>query len=130
MKYRKALFIVLLTALSGISVFANPPHSEIVQGFESGDARAVSKHFNRTVELIFSDKSGVYAKAQAEQILKSFFTNNAPASGKFNYKHLHGSNRDNVQYYIGELLTGKGMYRITIYMKDSLIHQMRIESND
>ena len=108
---------------------ANTPH-EIVQGFVNGDAKLISKHFNMSVELIFSESSGVYGKSQAEQILRTFFNNNASATGRFNYKHLHGSDRDNVQYYIGELHTGKGLYRVTIHMKDKLIHRMRIESND
>ena len=103
---------------------------EIVQAFVYGEANGIGKHFNSSVELIFNESQGVYGKSQGEQILKTFFANNASAQGKFTYKHLHGSNRDNVHYYIGELHTGKGLYRVTIYMKDKLIHRMRIESND
>ena len=111
-------------------VFLHNPPQEIVQGFVNGDARLISKHFNASVELIISDTSGVYGKAQAEQILRTFFNNNSTASGKFNYKPLHGSDRENVQYFIGELQTGKGLYRVSIYLKDKLIHRMTIESND
>ena len=103
---------------------------EIVQAFVNGDVKGVGKYFNASIELIFNESQGVYGKAQAEQILKTFLVDNASASGKFTYKPLHGSDRDNVQYYIGELHTGKGLYRVTIYMKDKLIHRMRIESND
>ena len=103
---------------------------DIVQAFVSGDAKGVGKYFNITVELILSESQGVYGKAQAEQILKNFFNDNASANGKFIYRHLHNSGRDNVQYYIGELNTGKGLYRVTIFMKDRLIHKLRIESND
>ena len=103
---------------------------EIVQALKSGDSKVISKYFNSSVELIFSESQGVYGKAQAEQILKTFFSNNASANGVFSYNHLHGTNKDNAQYYIGELNTGKGLYRVYIYMKDQRIHQMRIESND
>ena len=103
---------------------------EIIQALKSGDSKVISKYFNSSVELIFSESQGVYGKAQAEQILKTFFNNNASANGIFNYNHLHGTNKDNAQYYIGELHTGKGLYRVYIYMKDQRIHQMRIESND
>ena len=127
MVFKKMLILVSLCVLSAANI---SPHRDIVQGFERGDARSISNHFNSSVELIFSDRSGVYAKAQAEQILRSFFVSNAPASGRFTYKNLHGSDRDNVQYFIGELHTTRGIYRVTIYMKDRLIHQMRIESND
>jgi len=110
------------------SVFNLP--DEIVQALKSGDAKTISKYFNTSVELIFNENQGVYGKAQAEQILKIFFTNNASPSGTFGYKDLHSGNRDNPQYYIGELHTGKGRYRVTIFMKDQRIHQMRVESND
>jgi len=103
---------------------------EIVQAFESGDAKTICKYFNSSVELIVSESGGVFAKAQAEQILKNFFTNNISANRKFNYKDLHSNIRDNVQWFIGELHTGKGIYRVNIYMKDQLIHLMRIENND
>ena len=104
--------------------------NEIVQALTNGDAKAISNYFNTSVELIINDSQAVYGKAQAEQILKTFFNNNASASGKFSYKQLHKGDRDNVQFYIGELHTGKGSYRVTINMKDQRIHQMRIESND
>ena len=103
---------------------------EIVQALKNGDSKIISKYFNSSIELIFSESQGVYGKAQAEQILKTFFSNNASANGVFTYTHLHGTNKDNAQYYIGELHTGKGLYRVYIYMKDQRIHQMRIESND
>lgn len=108
--------------------------NEIVQALNNGDAKVISKYFNSSVELIFSENRGVYAKAQAEQILKNFFSNNspanAPASGKFHYKHLHTMPKDNAQYNIGELRTGKGLFRVCIYMKDQRIYEMRIENND
>ena len=141
MNFKKILIISLLCATVGLrsafhetiheggSDVHNPPH-EIVQGFVNGDAKIISKHFNASVELIISETSGVYGKTQAEQILKNFFNNNVSATGKFNYKPLHGSDRENVQYFIGELQTGKGLYRVTIYLKDKLIHRMTIESND
>ena len=103
---------------------------EIVQALKAGDAKTISKYFNSSVELNLSESQGVYGKAQAEQILKDFFSKNASAKGKFEYKHLHNTtNKDNAQYYIGEL-TGKGIYRLYILMKDQRIHQMRIDSND
>lgn len=134
MAFKKILIISLLCSAVGFRGEAeaqtlNLP-DEIVQAFVNGDAKIISKYFNLSVELIVNDGGRVYAKAQAEQILKNFFNNNASANGRFNYKHLHGLDRDNLQFFIGELHTGKGIYRVNIYMKDQLIHQMRIESND
>jgi hypothetical protein len=103
--------------------------NELAQAFENCDAKTISKYFNSSVELIFSESQGVYGKSQAEQILKTFFNNNASANGKFNYKEQHASDKDNAQYYIGELY-GKGTFRVCIYMKEQRIHLMRIENND
>jgi len=105
---------------------------EIVQAFVNADAKIISKYFNTSVEMIFSENQGLYSKAQAEQMLKTFFTNNASANRKFTYKNLHSSspNRENMQYHIGELNTGKGSYRMTIHIKAQRITLMRIESND
>ena len=104
--------------------------NEIVQALSNGDAKTISNYFNTSVELIVNESQAVYGKAQAEQILRNFFNNNTSANGKFNFKQLHKGDRDNVQFYIGELHTGKGSYRVTINMKDQRIHQIRIESND
>lgn len=101
---------------------------EIVRALENRDARSVGKHFNSSVELIFSQSEGVYGKSQAEQILKDFFDKHGPDN--FRYNHLHSINKDNKQYFIGELYTAKGNYRIHISMKDQCIHLMRIENND
>ena len=137
MTAKKALIISLLCvqvssrgAIHDIEDCVVKPPEEIIQGFENCDARIVGKYFNLSVELIFNESQAVYAKSQAEQILRNFFNNNASSNRRFNYKHLHGSDRDNVQYFIGELHTGRGMYRVTIYMKNQLIYRMRIENND
>ena len=104
---------------------------ELVQGFINGDAKVIGSFFNSMVDLIFSERQGIYAKEQAIQMLKNFFNENVSATGKFTYKLVHSSpNRDNAQFYIGELNTGKGSYRVTIFMKNQRIHQLRIESND
>ncbi len=130
MLYKKILIIGFLYVCLGVSqVHALNLPQGIVEALENGDAKNMSKYFNSSIELIFSQSQGVYAKSQAEQILKNFFDNNGPV---FKYKHIHHtSSKDNTQYnYIGQLYTSKGTYRVNIYMKNQCIHQMRIESND
>ena len=131
---KKALIISSLCFVVSMrgAVYEKESHAlnlpeEIVHALKNGDSKIISKFFNSSIELIFSESQGVYGKAQAEQILKTFFSNNA---GNFDYKHSHTVNKDNAQYYIGKLNTGKGLYRVYIYMKDQRIHQMRIESDD
>ncbi len=129
MVFKKILIIGLLCAY--VDIMAVNVHNlpgEIVKALEKGDSKSISNYFNSSVELIFSDSQKVYGKSQAEQILKNFFINNGP--GEFRYKHLHKMDKDNAQYFIGELRTAKGLYRLNIYMKDQRIYQMRIENND
>jgi len=121
---------VVSTSFLSTSAYNSKLPNEIVQGFINGDAKAVGKYFNKSVELYFNDSKGVYWKNQAEQILRNFFVNNASANGRFIYKSLHSLERDSAQTYISELHTGKGLYRLTIYMKDNLIHRLTIDSND
>ncbi|MDR1172351.1 MAG: DUF4783 domain-containing protein [Bacteroidales bacterium] len=123
------IVVSLRGAVHETKAYAPKLPNEIVQALKCCDAKTISKYFNSSVELIFSESQGVYGKSQAEQILKTFFNNNASANGKFNYNELHASDKDNTQYFIGEL-HGKVLYRVYIYMKDQRIHQMRIESND
>ena len=142
MNLKKTLIIISLCTVTGLrgavhetdvhepDVCARNLPDEIIMGFVNGDAKIVGKYFNEQVELILNGMQGVYGKSQAEQILKNFFSDNTSVNKKFTYKSLHDSERENAQYYIGELHTGKGLYRVTIYMKDQLIHRMRIESND
>ena len=126
---RKILIIGLLCAYIDITeVCAFNLPIDIVKALENRDAKSVSKYFNSSIELNFTESQGIYGKAQAEQILKNFFDSNC--SEKVTYTHLHTLPKDNAQFYIGELNSGKGLYRVYIHMKDRYIHQMRIESND
>ncbi len=133
MKGRKVIIACFLYLST--SVFAARPGdfpASIKQALESGDSKTLSRFFDASVELNFPQLQGVFAKSQAEQLLKKFFEDNG--IGNFRYKELHESNRENMHNYIGQLYTGKGTYRIYMNMKmiDSFlfIYQMRIENND
>jgi hypothetical protein len=130
--YKKFIIVSLLfICIEKETIFALNLPQEIAQALESGDAKSVSKYFNTSVELIFSESQGVFGKNQAEQILRAFFEKNTGRSERFKYNHLHTNNaKGNVQSYVGELFTHKGVYRVTIFMKDKQIHLMRLESND
>jgi hypothetical protein len=121
------ILLVLYALTSTVAAMSLP--DEILQSLESADARGIAKHFDLSVKLILDDTEGVYSKSQAEQILRTFFNNHTTTDGRFKYSHLHGSDRDNMQYFIGEL-TGKGKYRITVDMKNKQIFRIRIENNE
>jgi len=81
---------------------------------KAGNAHELSKLLHSSVDLNIPNNEGVYSKAQAELILKDFFSKNNPTG----YKTLHqGSSKDGARYSIGNLTTEKGIYRAYFYMK-------------
>lgn len=135
--FLKRLFI--LVSLVGILVA--PVYSQDDKGIseklelaiKAGNAHELAKLLNSSVDLNIPDNEGVYSKAQAELILKDFFSKNNPQA----YKTLHkGSSKDGARYSIGNLETDKGVYRTYIYMKKKdevyFIHEfsLNIEKND
>lgn len=117
---------LLCTFVALLQVGAYDLPKEILLALEEGNVKNISKYLGSSVELIFTDTQGVYAKAQAEQILKNFFNDNG--SEGFKYRHLHTTNNDN---HLGELRTSKGIvYRVFIRIKKGVIHQMKIENVD
>jgi Domain of unknown function (DUF4783) len=64
----------LAIALSSFTVFISI--DEVVAALKNGDATAVARHFDNTVEITIPDKSNNYSKSQAEMVLKDFFSTN------------------------------------------------------
>jgi hypothetical protein len=102
--------------------------SDIMIALETGNSKKIFTRFNSSIELLMNQNQNVYGKAQAEKILKIFFETNGPS---FRYKELHSSGKDLSNCnFIGQLFTSKGTYRVSIYIKNEQIYQMRLESND
>jgi len=95
---------------------------------KKGDATALASHFTPQLELTLAGKDGLFEKGQAQQMLTVFFKENPPQS--FSIKHQGTSKLDD-QFRIGELMTSKGMYRVTFFMKKNnnvlQIKQLKIE---
>jgi len=133
MKNKKFLAIPLiffiLVLSSGMTQDETIP-SQIPAAIRSGNAAQLASHFNELVELVILDKEDVSSKAQAERILKDFFSTHPPV--KFTIKHQGGKTQS--KYAIGQLETGKGKYRVYFLLKWSegkaFIHQLRIESEN
>ncbi len=116
------LFLLMLVATLAFGQIS----SQIVNGLKTGDARAVSSHFNENVELVVLDRETVCSQAQGEQILRDFFNKNKPTD--FKITHQGG---DDAPYAIGKMQTSGGNYRIYFLLKsigkDPKIVQLRIE---
>ncbi len=117
---------------SGFIIFLNQAKAqvpdEIIQSLKTGNSKTLSAYFNQNVELVVLENDNVYSKAQAQQIVNKFFSSNPPES----FSIIHQGGKEGAQYVIGNLVTGKGTYRVYFLLKKSegkdYIHQLRIES--
>ena len=101
----------------------------ISKAISSGNADALGQYFDSNVEIAVMDKEETYAKAQAIQVVKDFFTKNKPSS--FKQVHQGASKGQDSQYCIGNMTATSGTYRVYIYMKMSgtkqVIQELRFD---
>lgn len=123
------IFLFAGMLLFTLSAKAQIP-DEIILSLKSGNSRTLSEYFNQNVELVVPDSDNVYSKAQAQQIVSSFFSNNSPRS----FNVIHQGGKEGAQYVIGNLGTQKGTFRVYFLLKKSdgkdYIHQLRIEKQE
>ncbi len=127
---KKTVFIffiaVFLLAFGSHKASAQIP-DEIIQSLKTGNEKTLAEYFNQNIELVVLDEDNVCSKAQAQQIVGKFFSNNSPEGFSIN----HQGGKEGAQYVIGTLLTSKGSFRIYFLLKKNegreYIHQLRIE---
>ena len=113
-------------------IYQSPFQGDIVDNlsvlFKSANSKEISKNFSSSIELTLNDQEDVYSKAQAEQILRDFFTKNPPANSTV--VHLINTN-PNYRFGILSLSTKNGKFRVAISLKKAanafLITELRIE---
>ncbi|MBL7727317.1 MAG: DUF4783 domain-containing protein [Dinghuibacter sp.] len=117
----------LLTTAVLVSFTFIEPIDEVMAALRSGNANALSKYFDNTVEISLPDRSNAYSKTQAEVVMKDFFQTKTVRTFDKDYM----SNNGNSIFCIGTLSTKSGNYRTTIHMKTradrQLLQEIRIE---
>ena len=119
-----------LVVLSSASVFALDIYEEVSNAIRSGDAKQLASYFGSSVDLTVVNQEDVYSKAQAELIVKDFFSKNPPK----NFTLLHkGSSKEGTVYGIGKLQTSNGkVFRTSFFLKMSsgryLVQELRFET--
>jgi hypothetical protein len=123
--------LLSLTCFCGSLIFAAgffDVTSDINTGIKNGNAAAIANYFVSSVELNLPGNEGLYSKAQAEMILRDFFSKNPPKN--FTPKH-EGFSNDGSKYYIGSLESTTGVFRTYFFVKKSgdlfQIKEFRIE---
>lgn len=114
-KIMKNFLPLILATFSLFFTSYKPLYSieEVVSAMRTGDANQLSKYFDDRVDIQFPTKTENYSRAQAEMILKDFFSTNSVK----NFQVKHTGENNGAQFCIGLLQTRNGNYRTKLYMK-------------
>ncbi len=113
------LGLILFTFISLFSSFSNRPGTggmeleDIAVAMKSGNAAQLSRYFDNRVDITLPDKTDNYSRAQAEMVIRDFFSNNSVRNFEIKYKGENSGSK----YCIGTLLTKNGNYRTNLFMK-------------
>lgn len=129
--YMKTILSLLIFTLSSLFVFGQSTETNAVaSALKSGNAAAIKNYMASTVNLSIENGNDFYPKAQATQVLSSFFSKHKVAN--FTLEHDGKSRRGGSVYNIGKLDTNNGTFRVSFHLVNEnnmyLIKQIRIES--
>jgi Domain of unknown function (DUF4783) len=130
MKY--LIFVFLMFApLAAFSASVNPGLDAISSALSTGDVSALVKFCGDQTSITLNDQEKTCTKAQAAEILRSFFAGNKPQT--FNAMHKGQSRENSDLYCIGKMTTTSGGYRVSIYYKETAsgvsIQAMKFDKN-
>ncbi len=130
-KNLKKIVILIILLMSTTSSYSLDVYEEFANAIRSGDSRQVASFFGNTIDLTLINQEDIYSKAQAELILRDFFSKNAPKSFSLVHK---GSSQEGTLYGIGTLISSNAKtYRVSFYMKSSsgknTLLELRIETD-
>jgi hypothetical protein len=101
---------------------------DVIGALRSGNSSELSKFFDDNVELTLPDKSDSYSRAQAQLIVKDFFSNNGVKG--FDLKHKGDS--PGGHFCIGTLQTNAGNFRTNVFLKvkggKEVVKEIRFQS--
>ncbi len=111
---KKILGTLLIGSLVVLSSFVQQGSiDEVIGALRSGNSAELSRYFDDNVELTLPDKSDSYSKAQAQLIVRDFFSNN----GVKGFELKHKGDSPGGHFCIGTLQTSAGNFRTNVFMK-------------
>lgn len=122
----RVFFILVLSVLSLASfgtVEMNTPvqdqdaTSQVTEAISKGDAAGVVKFFDSSVDVEILEDNGTYSKSQAEQILKTFFSENEVQKFELTHNTSSPSSRSNA--FVGWLTANGKRYRLFVQFSES-----------
>ncbi|MBX2903379.1 MAG: DUF4783 domain-containing protein [Chitinophagales bacterium] len=116
--YLSSTLIMKTIFMAAAMLFLFAAHAQnseaLLAGLKAGNASAVAKHFESSIEFTLPSKSSAYSKAQAEVVLREFFSKKDIKG--FELKH-QGTSPEGSKYFVGTLQTAAGNYSTYIYGK-------------
>ena len=121
-----ALVLLVFTTLLATNSLAQDAEFDLLSKIiKTGNAKDLVKQFSKNVELNINGKEASYSQAQAEAVLKDFFSKSSPEEFAFNHK---GASKGGLPYAIGEYKNSLGNYRVWIRLKSengrNLVYEM------
>lgn len=128
---KKLISVLSALMLAGMVMAQSDLANKTAGLLKSANSAELSKLFSSSITLSIMDEEDVYSRAQAELIMKKFFTQNKPSG----FKSIHnGTSKTGMEYIIGNLSTSSGEFRITYFIAKSgekmSLKELRIEESD
>jgi Domain of unknown function (DUF4783) len=114
---KNLLFLLFFAPALAFAHTGNPNLDVISKALSTGDVETLSKYFADNIEVSIQDNEQTYTKAQATDVVRTFFNTNKPKG--FDQVHQGTSRENSDQYCIGNLTALSGKYRVYIYMKSA-----------
>lgn len=98
----------------------------IATAIRTGNSSSLAASFQGNVEITIKDAGNSYSKSQAEMVLKNFFGSHQPKT--FAVAH-QGTSPEGSKYFIGNLTTSSGNYRVFVLFSKAAgaIQEIRFE---
>ena len=113
----KTLYLSLMLLFSALTTaLAADPIDRVADLFAKGQTQEIAKLFAANVDMGIITDVNTYTKAQAEQTLQKFFTQNKPLNAKVLHKVTSSAT---FNLAVISLTTDKGAYRVSCTLKDN-----------
>ena len=124
------LSVFLFNGSSIVTVAPPGVVEDVTASIKAGNSKELAKYFGPTLEIILPGSEGTFSKAQAEMIMKDFFTKSVPVSFVVNQK---GNSTGGAQFIIGTYKSKNEKLNVYILLKpvsnQLMIQQMHFEAD-
>lgn len=127
-QFYKRTFLTILFSVFMLVAAKAQVLEDVVNNIRSGNAAAMTKYFDKIVAISINNNQSTYSGAQAEMVLKDFYSKNPVKDFVIMQT---GSSGTSSKFVIGKLTTSSGNYQLYVVMKMKdekyMLHEMRFE---